>query len=285
MRLADQLMAMARHKGHPCREDFARVAEAVRSAERYEIEPAAGTVIAGVGKRDAKHLRSLRGLARSTASAVWVEWVGTSGAFYGNHDPCTTGQVRPDRCGLLIETDASRQRGQITQCWTAVTDKKRMFFEVLPICAVFDWRDQPAPVPSIFPRDPNRPIFGGGGPRTARERRIAEQISTLTPDEIRAEEDRVGFISNHRMQQLEDILDVSSRQDPIGNARRVCSMMDDWLGEVNFAYAILVGLNSPEKLRIKAQEDLTAQNKVRRRLGRPELLAFSVVKPASGVAA
>jgi hypothetical protein len=278
MRLADQLTAMARHKGHPCREDFARVAEVVRAAERYEIMPAAGAAIGSVGRRDAKHLRSVRALARSTAYAIWVEWEGTSGAFYGQQEPCATGTIKPDRCGFLIETDESYQRGQITQCWVAAKDAKRAFFEVSPICAVFDWRDQPAPVPSIFPRNPNRPLFGSRGPQTPREHRIAAQVSTLTSDELRAEEDRIGFISNHRMQKLEDLLDIGARQDPVGNARRVCSMMDDWVGEVNFAYAILVGLNSPEMLRVEPQEDLTVTNKVRRRLGRPELLPFSMVR-------
>jgi hypothetical protein len=278
MRLADQIVAAGRDKRHPFQPDYQRVAMVIGRALCLEVTPTAGRLAADMGASDAAWLRDVHSLAVAPAQVVWVEWEGPSSAFYGVSDPVEPWQARPDRCGLLIETDASRQRGTMSQAWSGTAPSGGQSVEISPLCVTFDFRAEPEPVPSLAPPDRSSALFPGGGPKTDSDRRIASQLSTLTRDEIHSELLRFGFIANTRLPRLQDTLDIAAVADPVRAMLRFQSIVRDWHGEPNFMHALMVCLNAERMLWIGDPEDVASKNKARRRLGRPPVLAFSPIE-------
>ncbi|WP_338661757.1 hypothetical protein VQH23_16170 [Pararoseomonas sp. SCSIO 73927] len=277
MRLADRIVAAGRDKRHPLQPDYQRLAQAIAPALHLEVTPPAGRLAAVMGSSDAAWLRDVHCLAVAPAEVVWIEWDGVSSAFYGVSDPLEPGQIKPSRCGLLIETDASRQRGTVTQAWYGTGPDGRHSIEVSPLCVTFDFRPEPGPVPTLARADRSAPLFPGGV-RTRADKMIQAQLSTLSKEEVHDELDRFGFIPNDRMRVFQDALDAAARQNPVAAFMRFQGIVRDWHGETNFMHALLVCLNAKGAIWIGEREDVETQNRARRRLGRPSLLPFSPIE-------
>ena len=278
MRLADQIIAAGRDRRHPLHADYERLADAVATAERFEVSPEAGALAAAIGKSDGSRLREARPFARAPYRSTWLEWVGSSGGFYGHDlEPLAPGQMAPSRTGFLVETDESHLRGAISQVWSARAPNGKVHLEVSPLCMTYDWSEAPLPVPTLARRAPGQALFPLG-PRNPREARVLSQMRSLTQDQVDEDLSRHGHILNPRLSAFHEMFSAEMLRDPVGAAQRASTVIDDWNGELNFIFSFLISLNSRNLLRVEAGEDLAKLNKARRRLGRPEFLSFATVQ-------
>lgn len=146
MRLSDHLLA-ARSSNSDIGGIFTNVASAIQQAERFELTDDVARAGYNLTKSKPTSLLSAMPLCRAPYRKMWLEWRGglTTDMIDRKHkrDPL----IAPDplKQGVLIETDASGQRGTMTFAWVhkerpeMVGDPDYSPVNVSPLGALFNW--------------------------------------------------------------------------------------------------------------------------------------------------
>src|SRR4051812_32226718 len=116
MRLADLIVLMGRTVRNGG--DFRRMGEAISAAQRFDIAPAAATVAGTIAASPVARIAAALPLARAPFQRTWVEWTGATGT-YMTGSPIAEGENTPIRSGMLVETDATLQRGMMSFAYSA----------------------------------------------------------------------------------------------------------------------------------------------------------------------
>ena len=129
---------------------FTSTCAAIRDAERFELSDDVARAGYNLTKSKPTTLLSALPLTRAPYRKLWLEWRGglTSGMIRPENKRDEIFAPDPLKQGVLIETDASGQRGVMTFCWLHRDNEvKRMSQDlytpanVAPLGTLFNWRD------------------------------------------------------------------------------------------------------------------------------------------------
>jgi hypothetical protein len=264
LRLADMIVAWAHKKG--VGHFHAPFAEAVKQAQRFELDAASCAAIGTISNAPVAKLIEARDLIRPPFESTWFEWAGSTAAHRNDlSNPVAEGETAPLRTGILIESKDCGLVGAASLAWSARAPNGVEQLAINPLSLIYNLGDEEIALPGLKSQMSLSDYRAELGKRSQglsehlHSKLLANVSVTLNP---RAE----GIA--HRLEQIHG-KDAS---------RIIQTQLKDWSGELDFIHAAMICLNSRNLMKREPEEDLSRLNKARRRLGRTPLLSFSTVK-------
>jgi hypothetical protein len=251
--------------------------DAISRAKRFDLSP--GVIVTAytvAGSSLRAQIRALP-LCRLPFEFVWMEWPGSDSSYASFQEKTDTALAPPpQRVGVLIHTDDSRQVGSMTFAWS----HRQHGLNACPIGCFFDWRENGEEVGDV-----SRDLFRAtGGSEEDLKRIIIEQNKGMpqikaTSDAQQLEDrSRFGFHVSPAFERWAraTILQHGSLPGPGTPVWR--QWMGDIKGEPGKVRSILMLLNSRN---LTEQQDVPAPerlNKQRVKSGKLPLAEHTIVR-------
>jgi hypothetical protein len=245
---------------------YAPLAEAVKQAQRFELDATCCAAIGTISNAPIAKLIEARSLIRPPFESTWFEWVGSTAVHRSDLSiPVAEGEIAPLRTGILIESKDCGPVGMASLVWSGREPNGAEQLVINPLSVIYNLGNEDIDLPGVKSCMTLSEYQAEIGTRS---KGLSEQtLSSLLRN--------VSVTLNPRAESVaKRLADIHGDHA----SQIIQSQVKDWSGELDFIHATMICLNSRNLMRREPEEDLSRLNKARRRLGRPPLLSFSNVK-------
>jgi len=276
--LADEVLAAANSPvDQAYHYAFSALGDAILRAKRFDLSPGVIVTANTVAKSSWKAQARALPLCRLPFEFTWMEWPGSDPSYAAFQEETNNPLApAPQRVGVLVHTDESRQVGSMTFVWS----HRQFGLNACPVGCFFDWRENGIEVGDVA-KDLFREI---GRPEIELQQRIIEQSKGMPQNKGTSDADlledrsRFGFNISPAFDGWAQATIQQQGSLPGPGTPLWRQWMGDIKGEPGKVRSIVLLLNARN---LTEQQDVSAPerlNKQRMKSGKPPLAEHTTVR-------
>jgi hypothetical protein len=256
------------------------LAAAIGKAARFDLTPGVMLSAHAVHNSAQASREQALPLCRLPFEYCWFEWLGHNPANHEEHSVVGPSRIAPvpRRCGCLVQTDASRQRGVVTWAW--FTKEMNQGVNMCPLGITFDWREEAEPVEDLV----QEALTKANAPR---ERLMQEahtdtyqkypKMRGFSRDQLTAMRNRFGIVWSPFVRRFAENYERGA--GPIHPGHALWQHAEgDITGEPGMLQSVILLLNSRNMTAAEAVPAPVKLNKQRARNNKPPLMDYTTIR-------